>query len=318
MATMTVPAFAWHPKAEIHKQVKDVTTSSSWKDASDASHALVVNPGDTVEYKVTVGDDTQWNMAGTNVTDSFDKSGVEVKSSENASRSLGTVQGHGTKHYTYKGTVTSQQNGRVVCNSATVKGHDDHGEGNHTKATDTACVKVHVTPKPVYTCDNLNVTKSGDNDRTVKVSVDATAKHGATLQKVVYDFGNGKTKTVDVTGNNKTAGTTYTYTKAGDHNVSATLYFSVNGETKKVSATDNQCVGTVSFAAPTQTPPKQQPPKQETPAPKPAPTPEKPQPKQPKVLPNTGPGAVLALSAGSSILGYAAYILNLKRRALNR
>ncbi len=78
---------------------------------------------------------------------------------------------------------------------------------------------IKVTPNnPKYECKALNATKV--NDTTYKFSSSVSASNGASVTKVVYDFGDGKTQT------EKSPSTvvTHTYTTAGTYTAKVTAY----------------------------------------------------------------------------------------------
>jgi hypothetical protein len=142
-------------------------------------------------------------------------------------------------------------------------------------------------PQPVYSCDNLTVTK-GDG-RKVTAKVDYTAKDGATFKLASYDFGDGG----EPLGTDKTS-VDHTYAKDGTYTVSTKLTFSVDG--KDQTATSPACSKQVSFTAAT-TPPA-------------APT----TPAGKSGMPNTGPGQVASVFVVASVVGYFACRVYLTRR----
>jgi len=138
---------------------------------------------------------------------------------------------------------------------------------------------------PTYTCDALAVTK-GDG-RKVNAKVTYTAKNGATLKSITYNFGDGSTPlTTDKTS------VDYTYTKDGNYTVSASLVVTADGKDQTVTAA--ACSKPVSFTTPT--------------------TPTTPTPVTPTALPNTGAGDVIGIFVGASIAGMIGYRLFLNRR----
>ncbi len=80
--------------------------------------------------------------------------------------------------------------------------------------------------QPTYRCDMLN-REQIDRD-TYKFSTKVTAKDGAKLTKVVYEFGDGQ----KVEKTNPTEVVTHTYQKTGDFTAKVTAYFEVNGKTQ--------------------------------------------------------------------------------------
>ncbi|OGL35003.1 hypothetical protein A3F38_02885 [Candidatus Saccharibacteria bacterium RIFCSPHIGHO2_12_FULL_48_21] len=130
-------------------------------------------------------------------------------------------------------------------------------------------VKVHKKeiPKPVYSCDILNV--KVDKNRLVHGSVSYTAKNGATLSQVDWNWGDG------IVEKNLATTANHTYAKDGTYTITTTLTFNVNGVEKK-----DTCTAKVTVSTPV--PPVVLP---ET------------------TLPKTGPGAAASVFAGASALG---------------
>lgn len=90
----------------------------------------------------------------------------------------------------------------------------------------TSCGNGVEVTQPDYRCDMLNRTQV-DRD-TFQFSSKVTAKDGAKLTKVVYDFGDGQ----KVEKTSATEVVTHNYAKAGNYTAKVTAYFEVNGETK--------------------------------------------------------------------------------------
>src|SRR6266496_3290787 len=86
---------------------------------------------------------------------------------------------------------------------------------------------------PKYSCDLL---KPHQIDRTTfSYTTDVTALHGAKIDKLVYDFGDGKTQTAT----SPSQALTHAYAKEGTYTTKVIVYITVNGETKTV--TGAQC-----------------------------------------------------------------------------
>ena len=141
------------------------------------------------------------------------------------------------------------------------------------------------TPAPaaVYSCDLLTLIK-GDN-RKLTAKVDYTAKNGANFKSVTYNFGDGSTL---LTTDKISAD--YTYKKDGNYTVTAILLFTVNG--KDQTATSEACAKSVSFASAA----SPSPPASSTPTPTPVPSPG-------NGLPSTGPGDVIGIFVGATVIG---------------
>lgn len=111
--------------------------------------------------------------------------------------------------------------------------------GNPVKGTPTG-------KAPEYSCNMLNVKQT--NRTTFSYTTDVTALHGATVAKLVYDFGDGTSQTV--TSASQTV--THEYAKEGTFTTKVTIYVSVNGETKTVTSV--HCAKSVEVKPVLQTP----------------------------------------------------------------
>lgn len=114
----------------------------------------------------------------------------------------------------------------------------------------TACGNpLHGTPKgnaPKYSCDMLN-RKQIDRD-TFSFTTNATALYGAQVAKVVYEFGDGTSKTAPTISE----AVEHTYAKPGSYTAKVTVYVTVNGETKTVAGP--QCTKPITVEEVPQTP----------------------------------------------------------------
>ena len=128
--------------------------------------------------------------------------------------------------------------------------------------------------QPVYRCDALSVTQLGG--RQIRADVTTTANNGASLTTITYSFGDGSTNLVTTNSS-----TTYTYTKDGTFTVKAVPSFKIGEQV--FAATSNNCVKQVTFGTPTE-------------------------------IPNTGPGSMLGIFAGTSVAGAVAYRLRTIRK----
>src|SRR5580698_1270999 len=94
------PVYACNPVGTINKSVEDLTTSSPLEDANDASSALTVNSGDTLQYVIKInstgtpesnGDD---DMTNTVLTDTL-PSGIALVSNPSQTQisvNIGTIK----------------------------------------------------------------------------------------------------------------------------------------------------------------------------------------------------------------------------------
>lgn len=103
---------------------------------------------------------------------------------------------------------------------------------------DVTITKENCNPvTPVYSCDLLTAAKIGDNK--YGFTVNYTAKDGATLKSISYNYGDGSSSTAGATTN-------HTYAKDGTYTISATPTFTVNGQDKAV--TSQACTTKVTIA----------------------------------------------------------------------
>jgi hypothetical protein len=91
-------------------------------------------------------------------------------------------------------------------------------------------VKVENVPViPAYACDSLKAKLISSKAQTYAYTLTYTAEGGATLKKVIYDFGDSNTATYAAA---QSTNVDHTYVAAGTYKTTATLYFDVkSGET---------------------------------------------------------------------------------------
>ncbi len=102
--------------------------------------------------------------------------------------------------------------------------NDDHSV---TLGILKACGNLAWGNSPGYKCDTLKQTKVSDTQYKYSVTTPYT-KNGATVSKVVIDFGDGKSQTIT---SNFTQEVSHTYAP-GKYTARATVYFMVNGKEK--------------------------------------------------------------------------------------
>lgn len=144
--------------------------------------------------------------------------------------------------------------------------------------TATTTVNKECAETPAYTCNVLSLTKGADKAVSAKVTK-YTAINGASLKTITYNFGDGS-EPFTTNDFNKTVD--HSYAKDGTYSVTTKLLFSVKGVDKVVES--GNCAGTVNFTS------------------------------TPTELPKTGPGAVVGMFAGVTVLGALAHRLFLGRR----
>lgn len=101
------------------------------------------------------------------------------------------------------------------------------------------CPKPVETPQPTYACTNLEI--SAEN-RTVRITNFTTSQtNGATFKHAVISWGDNSANMTT----SEAVGKSHTYNQAGTYTVTATAYFTVNGQ--EVSASAPACSKSVTF-----------------------------------------------------------------------
>lgn len=176
--------------------------------------------------------------------------------------------------------------------------------GETKTITGTNCqttVTVEQPPKaPVYKCDLLTANPILGKERTYTYTLTHTAESGATLTKVVYEFGDGSTETFQAAN---AASVEHQFAQPGKYTTKATLHFTVKEETKTSEQTD-ACQVEIEVPKPENCPlpgkeslPKNHPECIDTPV-----TPE-----TPEELPQTGIGAWISGAIGLAAIAGATY-----------
>jgi len=154
---IAAPAYAWHPKGKIVKEVQNETVSGAKSDANDISTAVSTVPGDVILYTITIsnvgapadnGDD---DMAGVVLTDTL-PAGVELVSNpgqRTITEQLGTIKPGEKVVKTYELKVVSTTDGEQITNKACFTG-DSVVNDNPQSGCDVAVilVKTPKTPTP--------------------------------------------------------------------------------------------------------------------------------------------------------------------------
>lgn len=153
--------------------------------------------------------------------------------------------------------------------------------------TDNKAIKLQDQPAAAYSCDKLTITKLAGHK--AEFHVDYTARNGASLKMITYNFGDNTTPL-----STDKATVQHDYAADGNYPVIVTLKMSVNGADKSVNGPE--CVKSVSFA-----------PAATAPAGTNKPT-------SPSALPNSGPSNVIAVFVITAIAGTAAHRIYLNRR----
>lgn len=99
---------------------------------------------------------------------------------------------------------------------------------------------------PNYTCDLLQKQAVEGQKNTYSFTTKASATNGASLAKVVYDFGDGS---APVTQNDLATPVNHTYTKEGNYTAKVTVYVNLPGG-GQTSVTGAQCQTQITVEAP--------------------------------------------------------------------
>ncbi|HET8669561.1 MAG TPA: PKD domain-containing protein, partial [Candidatus Saccharimonadales bacterium] len=97
--------------------------------------------------------------------------------------------------------------------------------------------------RPEYGCKSLNKTPVADKKNTYNFTTTLEPMKLATVNKLVYDFGDG---TPTVTETNPSKSVQHTYTKVGTHTATVTVYFNLPGG--KIAT--SKCKTTITVLAP--------------------------------------------------------------------
>lgn len=308
-ATVTILARVTSPGVKVTKQSQLKGETNKWSASNTA------NPGDTMRYMISyqntgsseqravvVRDTLPANMelvpGTTFITNAANPNGAKFESDAVTAGgiNIGNYAAGANAFVTFEAKIAAADKlkcgGNEFRNTAYVRpdGLNDYYASAVTNVNRDCEAKPAAA---VYSCDKLTVTKL--DGRKVQAKVDYTAREGASLKTVTYNWGDGSTPlTTDKTT------VEYTYPKDGSFPVTANMTFTVNGKDQTAPA-NNACGQTIAVAAVvTPTPP--------APAPTPAPS------TSPSALPNTGTGEVLGFAAVVAVIGTLGHRLYLSRK----
>jgi len=143
--------------------------------------------------------------------------------------------------------------------------------------------------KPNFSCDLLEKHPVSGQDNTFTFTTKATAENGATIAKVVYNFGDGSDLVTLPDGTTPTQ--PHTFTKSST--VTVTVFVNLPGGHQS-QTTSETCQTPITVNAPPIPPPVTPPPV----------TPPPVKPPLPPVLPNTGAGSVVGIFAAVTLGGF--------------
>ncbi|TXI80457.1 MAG: DUF11 domain-containing protein [Crocinitomicaceae bacterium] len=302
------------PNFKIEKGVRISGSNSSF------TQDVKLKYGDKAEYQVLVTNTGETELKNVVIKDTL-PAGVTYENGSlkvNGESSDGDLFGSGVvipsiaKGAEVKITFTAKVNRGegVSCDLKTYRNvasadPEGSGEGLDPKEDDANvkadCDEAPVTPK--YSCDLLDLKKTGG--RNISVKVNASASGGAVIKQYMYDFGDGNTLTTD-----KNA-VDHSFAQDGRYVVRAKVLVSVNDQT--ITVESDACAKAVEFVK--GQPKCEIPGKEHLPADSPecATTPVGPTPTTPGKLPETGAGSIAVIflvvtgvaSAGYYALAYS-------------
>lgn len=181
--------------------------------------------------------------------------------------------------------------------------------GNPVSAKNVVPPPKPPTPKPIYNCVALTARAIDVSARKYGYTLSYTAKSGATLQDVDFNFGDGQTQNGVKPANVNSV--THTFAKEGKFTTTTTLNFNANGKVVSVKCSTvitvqpNACP--INPSVPVDSPKcKACPTNPNVPIDSPECT--------PPVIPNTGAGSTLAVFIGTVLVSAAAYRLWMIRK----
>jgi uncharacterized repeat protein (TIGR01451 family) len=298
-AIVTIKVKVIAPGLQLSKGVSNAVAPSK----AETVKNLDVNPGDTITWRLDYknnGTDVAHNIT---VRDMIPKGLTLVPNSitwldanhlngetepdtslGSGGANVGNYAPQGNGVIRYRTTVNSDDREKELCVINNVA--FAHAE-NVPDVSDNASVTIKncntpQPPTPSYSCDLLDVVKTGD--KSYKFTTSASAAGGASISNYTYDFGDSTTLLTDKSV------VTHDYANNGSFVVKVTVHVKVNN--KVVDAVSPSCMKPVNVnVTPPVTPP----------------TP-------PTTLVKTGPGSVTAVFAAFSIAGAMAYRVFVTRR----
>jgi uncharacterized repeat protein (TIGR01451 family) len=225
---------------------------SQWREQATAK------PGDTVEWKLEFKNTGATQLNGVDIFDQLPANmtmvpnttmiyngnhpnGVNAGNNNVISNGIdvGNYQSNTNAIVTFKAKVPTED--KLTCGRNTFlnKGFaKPEGQGTVTDNASVVVDKTCQNPAPVYACDSLKA-EYGTN-RTVKFTANATGKDGATVQRYIFNFGDGSE---ELATSNSTV--THTYPRDGQFNARVKVQFQVNERTEV--AESSNCAVVVSF-----------------------------------------------------------------------
>jgi uncharacterized repeat protein (TIGR01451 family) len=275
------------PKYTITKQVaipgQPWVESVNAKAGDTVSYLITVkNTGTATLNQVAVRDALPANMTivpgTTTITNANNPSGVNAGTDGVVKNGIdvGSYQPGALVYVKFKATLAAED--KFACGTSKLVNTAFTHEGTNPTVSDTADVNVTrvCANVPTYSCDLFTIAK-GDSRTVTVTGFNKSSANGATFKDVVVSWGDN---TTPLTTTNP-VGQKHQYAADGTYTISAVARFNVNGEVKSTNGA--QCAQTVSFGTPT-------------------------------ALPNTGPGDMAALFALVSVAGAVTHRLVLARR----
>ena len=193
--------------------------------------------------------------------------------------------------------------------------------GNHNAYVSGANCQTQITvqapPQVSYTCDELQALPAKDDELSYTFEAN-TSSQNAKLTGADFDFGDGTNAPNVAPASANQVSVDHTYKKPGDYSVQATVHFEITDEKGQKSVKSVNCQVQINSKVCSTNPnlppnsPECQPCKYDHKLPADSKKCVKPV----KQLVNTGPGDILGLFAGASLVGFLGYRFYLSRRFL--
>jgi len=131
--------------------------------------------------------------------------------------------------------TTTHPYGKYGNQKASATFHVKLPDGRTATVTSSGCAKTVPVAVPYYNCVQLGGAILDASKFSYSFTVSANYGNGASFKRADFDFGD-KQSTKNVSPSGTSATTTHTYANAGNYTATATLYFTINGNTKDVKS----------------------------------------------------------------------------------
>lgn len=279
------------PALTVVKQVK-LPGGANWQESVTTKpgehvkyRVVITNTGNVILEKLTMHDVLPGGITQVTIEGGMELNGTGIGNDVIKGMTLPTLK-PGDKHVIiYTATSSTSETRQEACKQGLVNKVTIRSGGVVPDRSDTANVKVCAPITPSFACRYMNLKEIDHAKRIVETdTLRSQDKDGAVFVHYLYDFGDG---TPVVTSTDPTV--QHTFAKDGKYTVRVSVVFKVNGQVQPATTSDS-CAKETTFGTVTTTTP-----------PTPPPT------ETPKVLVDTGAGAVAGLVLSTMTGGAVAY-----------